>query len=175
MNQPLTDIVWKSRGISVLWDVASLAQLGPLAEALSLRDFFLWQADGFRKDSPHARMSSNSPRVVVAGLEATLDAMEPEDAELWMSDHFRPAAIQCAATLFNGGDAGALIFWMVRQERFRCRLHDGAILWTCDGEFRGREILFSHGMWNGAYRDVQRIVPPGSSDTGIGFYLQRIS
>ena len=47
MNPPLTDIVWKSRGISVLWDVNALASLGPLSDALSLREFFLWDADGW--------------------------------------------------------------------------------------------------------------------------------
>ena len=66
---------------------------------------------------------------------------------------------------------------MVVHKRFRVGLQDGTVFWQCDGEFRGQEIKFSHGLWNGAYRDVQRITPPKQADPdlGIGFYLQRIS
>ncbi len=175
MNPPLTDIVWKSRGISVLWDVNALASLGPLSDALSLREFFLWDADGWGEQSVHACFTGGKRCIVVAGLEAALDAMEPDDADAWMSEHLLPAVSRCGDVVFSGGQH-SLIFWMVRRERFKERLWDGAILWSCDGGHRGREILFSHGMWNGAYKDVQRIVPPGSdAETGIGFYLQRIS
>jgi hypothetical protein len=176
MNPPLTDDVWKRQGISVLWDVSALASLGSLYSAISLREFFLWDADDWRGDSPHARFSSGARRIVVAGLEAALDCLEPDEAEEWMANRLLPAINRCAETLFEGGTSGALIFWMVKHDRFRMKLARGEIVWSCDGGHRGREILFSHGFWNGAYRDVQRISPRREEpEPGLGFYLQRIS
>jgi hypothetical protein len=176
MNPPLTDDVWKRKGISVLWDVPGLFSLGSLTTAISLREFFLWDADGWREDSAHARFSGGDRRIVVAGLEAALDCMEPEQAGEWMSELLLPAIHRCAEILFQGGTGGALLFWMVKHERFRMKLANDEIMWGCDGEHRGSEILFSHGLWNGAYRDVQRIALPNSEpEPGLGFYLQRIS
>jgi hypothetical protein len=176
MKSPLTDDVWKRKGISVLWDVAGLCSLGSLTTALSLREFFLWNADDWREGSRHARFSGGERRVVVAGLEAALDCMEPEQAEEWMTETLLPAIHRCSEILFQGGTNGALLFWMVKHERFKSKLANDAIMWTCDGEHRGSEILFSHGLWNGAYRDVQRIALPNSEpEPGLGFYLQRIS
>ncbi|MCX6876430.1 MAG: hypothetical protein NTW21_21870 [Verrucomicrobia bacterium] len=176
MNPPLTDDVWKRKGISVLWDVAGLASLGSLQTAISLREFFLWNADDWREDSTHARFSGGARRIVVAGLEAALDCMEPEAAEEWMAQQLLPVINRCAEILFEGGTGGALLFWMVKHDRFRVKLENGEILWTCDGEHRDRKILFSHGLWNGAYRDVQRIAPLRTeTEPGLGFYLQRIS
>lgn len=175
MNPPLTDDVWKRRGISVLWDVPGLASMGSLETAISLRDFFLWDADEWQQGSVHAH-NNGEKRMVVAGLEAALDCMTPEDAEEWMAERLLPAINRCAETLFGGGTDGALIFWMVKHERFREKLANGEIMWSCDGEHRGSEILFSHGFWNGAYRDVQRIAPHSTdAEPGLGFYLQRIS
>lgn len=176
MNAPLTDDVWKRKGISVLWDGPVLASLGSVHSAMSLREFFLWDADDWREDSPHARFSGGARRIVVAGLEAALDCLEPEEAEEWMAARLLPAFRRCAEKLKFGDSDGALIFWMVKHERFHVRLAHGEIVWSCDGAHRGKEILFSHGFWNGAYRDVQRISPRREEpEPGLGFYLQRIS
>jgi hypothetical protein len=140
-----------------------------------LRDFFLWHGDGWSPTSPHARDLSQRRCLVVAGLEAALDAMEPEAAETWLEDVLRPVIKRCGNDLFGGEQSGALIFWMVWKERFIQNHYDGRIRWHCEGEYRGQDIRFSTGIWNGAFEDVQRIVPPGSGDEGIGFYLQRIS
>jgi hypothetical protein len=175
MNPPLTDDVWKRRGISVLWDAAGLASMGSLESAISLRDFFLMDAEGWQQANIPARTNGGN-RLVVAGLEAALDCLTPEGAEAWMAERLLPAINRCAEALFAGGTDGALIFWMVKHERFRVKLANGEIMWTCDGEHRGSEILFSHGFWNGAFRDVQRIAPyPSDVEPGLGFYLQRIS
>ena len=175
MKEPLTDIVWKTRGISVLWDVEALASLGPLPEAISLREFFLWHGDDWSPTSAHARDLSQRRCLVVAGLEAALDAMEPEVAETWLEDVLRPVLKRCGNDLFGGEQSGALIFWMVWKERFIQNHYDSKIRWRCEGEYRGRDIRFSTGIWNGAYEDVQRIAPPDTGDEGLGFYLQRIS
>jgi hypothetical protein len=177
MNPPLTDNIWQRKGVSVIWDVDALASLGPLSEAISLRDFFLWDADGWSKTSPNAKFSGNGSRMIVAGLEAALDAMNPEDAMEWMSERLLPVISRCCDAVFSGAHQGALIFWMVVPQRFRVGLLDSTVYWRCDGEHRDEEIKFSHGLWNGAYKDVQRIAPAGcgNPDLGIGFYLQRIS
>ena len=177
MNTPLTDSVWQRKGVSLIWDVEALASLGPLADAISLREFFQWDADGWQESSEHARFSGGARRLVVAGLEAALDAMSPDEAMAWMRETLLPVISRCCDVVFAGGGQGALIFWMVLQQRFRVGLQDATVFWKCDGEHRGEEITFSHGLWNGAYKDVQRIAPlnHANADVGIGFYLQRIS
>ena len=64
MNPPLTDNIWQRKGVSVIWDVEALTSLGPLSGAISLRDFFRWDADGWSKTSPHARFSGNGSRMI---------------------------------------------------------------------------------------------------------------
>ena len=180
MNPPLTDDVWKRKGISVLWDVPGLASLGSLHSAISLRELFLWDADGWREDSMHARFSGGARRIVVAGLEAALDCLDPEAAEEWMAARLLPAVKRCAEpeNLKFGDESGALIFWMVKHARFRVKLGRSGeeIMWACAGEFQGAEINFSNGLWSGAYKEVQRISPRREEpEPGLGFYLQRIS
>ena len=88
---PLIDNVWQRKGVSVIWDVESLAALGPLSDAVSLREFFQWDSEGWKEGSEHAKPSADISRLVVAGLEAALDAMSPDDAMEWMNETLLPA------------------------------------------------------------------------------------
>jgi len=179
MRAPLKDITWQSTGVSVIWDAAALHQVGPLTSALSLREFFLWAAEDFSETSPLARFM-DSPRcrcLTVAGLEAALDVLPPADADEWLEGQLQPVVRKFQNTLADGGGGCALVFWMVNAARFHEKLSENSVRWECTGPHRGHELRFSHGLWNGAQSDVQRIVPSGHTnpELGIGFYLQRIS
>ena len=179
MKNPLSDITWQTTGVSVIWDAAALHQIGPISRALSLREFFLWAAEDFSETSPIARFMDETRQrsVGVAGIEAVLDALSPAEADQWLEFQLQPVIRKFQSVLADGGGGCSLILWMVNSARFHERLADDSISWECAGLHRGHMLRFSHGVWNGAQRDVQRIIPsgPGTPDTGIGFYLQRIS
>lgn len=179
MKNPLRDITWQTTGVSVIWDAGALHQIGPISRALSLREFFLWAAVDFSETSPFARFMDETRQrsVGVAGIEAALDALPPTEADQWLELEFQPLIRKFQSVLADGGGGCSLILWMVNSARFHERLADDSISWECAGLHRGHMLRFSHGVWNGAQRDVQRIIPSdaGTPDIGIGFYLQRIS
>lgn len=179
MKTPLRDITWQTTGVSVIWDAVALHQIGPLSRALSLREFFRWAGEDFSETSPLARFMDESRQrcVCVAGIEAALDALTPAEADQWLEFQLQPAIRRFQSILADGGGGCALIFWMVNSARFHERLADDSIVWECAGPYRGHTLRLSHGVWNGAQRDVQRIMPSEAAhmETGIGFYLQRIS
>jgi hypothetical protein len=179
MKTPLRDIKWQSTGISVIWNAGALHKVGPLSRALSLREFFRWAGEDFSEASPLARfMDETRQRCVgVAGIEAALDALTPAEADQWLEFQLQPAIRRFQSILADGGGGCALNLWMVNHARFHERLADDSISWECAGLYRGHTLRFSHGVWNGAQSDVQRIIPSDAtnSEIGIGFYLQRIS
>jgi hypothetical protein len=179
MKPPLCDITWQTTGVSVVWDAASLHQIGPLTRALSLREFLLWGEEDFLETSAYARFVDEKRQccVAVAGVEAALDVLSPEEADHWLEFHFQPVIRKFQSILADGGSGCALILWMVNAARFHEKLADDSIRWECTGIDRGHFLRFSNGVWNGAQKDVRRIVPANcpSSDLGIGFYLRRIS
>ena len=179
MRAPLHDITWQSTGVSVLWDAPALRQIGPLSRALTLREFFRWAGEDFGESSPNARFMDEPRRrcVAVAGLEAALDVQEPQAADDWLQASLQPAVRDFQSAIADGGNGAALIFWMVNVDRFREDLAEDAVKWECTGQYRNHRLRFSHGLWNGAQRDLQRINPRGHAqpERGIGFYLQRIS
>jgi hypothetical protein len=179
MKTPLRDIAWQSTGVSVIWDASALHKVGPLSRSLSLREFLCWAAEDFSESSARARFMDESRQrcVCVAGVEAALDALSPAEGDQWLESRLQPAIRKFQSILADGGGGSALLLWMVNHARFHENLADDSISWECAGVHRGHKLRFSYGIWNGAQRDVQRIVPSYAvnPDIGIGFYLQRIS
>jgi len=179
MKIPLRDIAWQTTGVSVIWDAASMDKVGPLSRALSLREFLCWAAEDFSESNPLARFMDESRErsVCVAGLEAALDTLAPAEADEWLEYKLQPAIKKFQSVLADGGGGCGLILWMVNHARFHERLAEDSIEWECAGLYRGNMLRFSHGVWNGAQCDIQRIIPSDAENQniGIGFYLQRIS
>lgn len=179
MKAPLRDIAWQSTGVSVLWDSAALHEVGPLSRALSLREFLCWRGEDFCESSPLARFLDEHRRrcVLVAGLEAALDVLEPVEADEWLEFRLQPEVRHFQSVLADGGSGCALVFWMVNSARFQENLADDSLGWECAPPHRSSSLRFSHGLWNGAQTDLQRIVPPGCQqpELGAGYYLRRIS
>ncbi|HEU5078767.1 MAG TPA: hypothetical protein VFT72_06120 [Opitutaceae bacterium] len=169
-------IVWTKRGVSVVWDAPELAKRCTLAKALSLRQWFRWQAEGWPvRDDYYTGKDGRT--IIVAGLDAAIDSMTPETATEWMQAKLLAAIREFQAEVAGGGQEAALIFWMVNRRRFEHRRADDSVIWKSAPGYRGETIPISHCIWNGAQRDIARIVPPGCADLehGIGLFLQRVS
>lgn len=103
MKQNL-DTVWQRRGTSWVWDEEARNQVCEAGQVWSLRQFL--QAVG---NWPDDLPSNGNNTVVVAGLEASLDLLTPEDAEAWLGDAIKDAILSFQA--YYEGEA-ALIFWL---------------------------------------------------------------
>ena len=177
MKENLNDkIIWTKRGVSVIWDAKALSELGSMSKALSLRDWLRWQAEGWA-DREEYFTGNDERAVVVAGLDAALDSLDPEDAEIWMQDHILNAITEFQDEIAGGGQEAALIFWMVNRKRFNYHTASDAVVWKCSTAHGGVELPISHCIWNGAQADIRRIIPADGDDqeSGIGLFLQRVS
>ena len=75
MQANLNDsILWTKRGVSVIWDAPELAKLGTMAKALSLRQWFRWQAEGWPEREDYYT-GKGGRTIIVAGLDAAIDSM----------------------------------------------------------------------------------------------------
>jgi hypothetical protein len=177
MKAPLNDkILWTKRGVSVVWDAKALSDLGSMTKALPLRDWFRWKAEGW-VDRNEYFTGEEERAIVVAGLDAALDSLDPDDAEAWMQDHLLVTISEFQDQIAGGGQEAALIFWMVNRKRFRYQTADDSVMWKCSTAHGGRELPISRCIWNGAQSDVRRIIPSDcdDQDNGIGLFLQRVS
>jgi hypothetical protein len=177
MQANLNDtILWTKRGVSVIWDAPELAKLGTMAKALSLRQWFRWQTEGWPERETYYT-GKGGRTIIVAGLDAAIDSMTPETATEWMQSKLLAAIREFQAEVAGGGQEAALIFWMVNRRRFEHRRSDDSVIWKSAPGYRGEPIPISHCIWNGAQRDIARIVPVGYADPelGIGLFLQRVS
>ncbi|MBK8636965.1 MAG: 5'-nucleotidase [Chromatiaceae bacterium] len=171
MKASLEDDVWTRRGINVLWDGAALARIGPVAAAISLRRFFTLDALGWPEDETPL---VDDQALVVAGLDVALDALDPADIEDWIEQVLYPR-IQEFQSVFAGHRA--LIFWMPDKGRWLENSGEGAFEWRLGSGDQGPRLPLARLLWDGAYRDVQRIEEPGDKGVNrwIGLYLARIS
>lgn len=171
MNPPLTDDVWIRRGVSVLWDGQTLARLAAAPRAVSLRRLFTLSDAGWPEEE--IRFIDDTA-LLVAGLDAALDALDPDEAEDWLGQSLYPRIVDFQ-TAFDG--QCALIFWMADRARWCENSAEGVFDWHLAGRHKGRLLPLARCLWDGAYLGVRRIeeTAPGGKLRWIGLYLQRIS
>ena len=75
----LLDTVWQRRGVSWIWDDEALNLVATPGQVYSLRQL-LRCAGHWPEDLP----SNSGSTMVVAGLDACLDLMSPDDAEAFI-------------------------------------------------------------------------------------------
>lgn len=166
--------LWKRRGISLLWDADQLASLCKPSHVISLREFLRLHADGW----PEASLALiNERALIVAGLESCIDALPPEEAGQWLENSIYPAIVSYQGEVASGGDQASLIFWVVDHGRLKHNSSDDVYYWHCGTEYQGQQIPLSRCLFNGAYRDVQRIVVTDEkkNEHFVGLYHPRIS
>ncbi len=165
MSTNLLDNVWQRKGVSVIWDNIVLSELLESNKAMSLREFFVHYENNWENEMP--LIDDNI--ILVAGLDAAIDAMESSEAEEWVTREVYKRIYE-----FQNWAEGqyALIFWMNNKERWKEQIDSSRYTWVCDGKDRGKEIELGSGIWNGAQRSVRKIE---IENRIVGLFLDRIS
>lgn len=87
MSPDLHDKTWMQSGISILWDADALNELCAAESVRSLREFLRMYTAGW----PDQELRLLRGRtLVVAGLEAAMDALHPEQAVEWLEQQVYP-------------------------------------------------------------------------------------
>ncbi|HCO23465.1 MAG TPA: 5'-nucleotidase [Gimesia maris] len=171
MQSPLVnDDLWNRRGISLLWDADELNSLCQPNQVISLRQLRQLHHTGWPEDDLPL---VNDTALVVAGLEACIDSLPPEDATQWLEQIIYPLNVSFQREVADGGGQAALVFWMVEHNRLQYRTSEDAWYWHCGGEHKKHQIPLSHCLFNGAQHDLKEI--QDTNGNRLGLYHPRIS
>jgi hypothetical protein len=147
----LLDTVWQRRGVSWIWDDEALGKIAKPGEVFSLRELLR-----FESQWPDDLPSNNGDTMVVAGLDACLDLMLPDEAEAWLGNVLKHAILSFQD--FYEGDA-ALVFWLPSgQRRVQIQTASDAVLWRCGAPNGDRQIDFGRILWGEAREYPQEIL-----------------
>jgi hypothetical protein len=173
MGPSLHDDIWLRRGISILWDAETLANLCTPSRVISLRNFLQLHGMGWPEDQlPFI----NDKAVVVAGLESAIDALPPDEAVTWLERTVYPAIVSYQREVAGGGDHAALVLWVADHKRLDYHTSDDTHYWHCGTEYKGQQIPLSRCLFNGAQDGLRRItVSDGRNEAVVGLYHPRIS
>ncbi|MFN7767264.1 MAG: hypothetical protein ACK5UC_08670 [Planctomycetaceae bacterium] len=171
MQPPLVnDDVWTRRGISLLWDADQLSRLCSADRVISLRQFLQMHAGGWSQVQAHL---VDEIALVVAGLDACLDALPPDEMAEWLQETLYAAVISFQREVAGGGNEAALIFWVVDHARLKRNVSEDAWSWQGTAEHRALQIPLSHCLFNGAQHDLKEILD--SKGHCLGLFHPRIS
>jgi hypothetical protein len=164
----MKDDVWKRRGVSILWDGDTLVKMDAASKVISLRRFF----DLFEEGWPEDRLPLvQNGALMVAGIDVSIDALNPEAAIKWMEDEVYPKIYDFQS--WAGSDF-SLILWMTDQNRWKENTSANTYEWHLGGKHKGGLFPIGRCIWNGAQNDVRHI-EVGDQGKWIGLYLERIS
>lgn len=164
MKQTL-DTVWQRRGTSWLWDEEARNQVCDAGQVWSLRQF-LQSVGSWPNDPP----SNAANTMVVAGLEASLDLLTPDDAEIWLG-----AAIKDAILSFQDHYEGeaALIFWLpAGQSRIKLNSATDSVEWRCAAPSSDSLLAFGRVLWSEANDYPQEILLREEARTAGLFHMR---
>lgn len=161
------DTVWQRRGTSWLWDEEARNQVCEAEQVWSLRQF-LRSVGNWPDDLP----CNGASTMVVAGLEASLDLLTPEDAEAWLGDAIKDAILSFQD--HYGGDA-ALIFWLpAGQSRIKVNSATDSVEWHCAAPSNESLLAFGRILWSQANEYPQEILLREGA-TVAGLFHMRIA
>lgn len=163
----LLDSVWQRRGVSWVWNAQAFNQVATAAEVLSLREL-LRCVGQWPNDLP----SNNGSTMVVAGLDAGLDLLSPEDAETWLSGVLKQAILSFQ-DCYQG--EGALLFWLPSGERrLQVQGANDSVIWRCGAPSGDSQIDFGRLLWGEARQYPQEIAFARDSKA-VGLFHLRIT
>jgi hypothetical protein len=174
MNPELRDNTWMRCGTSLLWDAEALNRVCPAEAVRSLREFLRlyeldWQEAGLKLIKGRT--------LVVAGLEAVMDTLHPDEAVEWLEQTVYPAILDFQEEVADGGGEAALILWLADGKRVFHQPAENTYHWHCSGAHRQQAIPLGRCIWNGAESSVRRIITLNAEKKAgwAGLFLQRIS
>jgi hypothetical protein len=172
-NAPVEIDVWKRQGHSILWDVEALTSFCLPDQAISLRQFYRLGFSGWKDIDSHL---VRDRALVIAGLEGSLDPLDPKSAVNWVEESIYPLITHFQREVAFGGGEAALIFWFADPRRFEYRQAEQAAYWKCSAAYGKREIPLGRCLWNGSEPNSQEIRMKGASSSRFaGYYLPRIT
>jgi hypothetical protein len=174
MNPSLYDDTWMRCGTSLLWDAEALNRICSAEFVRSLRELLRLHQAGW----PDGTLSLiNNRTLVVAGLEAAMDTLDPDEAVEWFEQKVYPAILDFQENVADGGREAALILWLADRNRIFHRPADNTYHWHCSGAYRQRSISIGRCIWNGAETSVRRIMTTTADKKQIwaGLFHPRIS
>jgi len=172
-NSPMEIDTWKRQGHSILWDVPGLTSFCKPGQAVSLRQFARLYAARWKGID---EFLVKDRALIVAGLEGSLDSLEPTKAIAWLDAEIYPAITSFQKEVAYGGSEAALIFWFADSRRFEYRQAEQAAYWKCSAAHGKHEIPIGRSLWNGSEPNSQEIREKTTGQTRFaGYYLQRIS
>ena len=161
----LHDTVWQRRGVSWIWENDAFSEVTKAAEVLSLREMIRAS-----KSWPDELPSNSGNTLVVAGLDACLDLLSPEDAEAWLADTLKHIILSFQDAY--EGEA-ALVFWLPGgQRRLQIQTASDAVSWKCSAPFVVNTLDFGRLLWSEAGEYPQEIIlANGNKPAGL-FHLR---
>src|ERR1700722_15898702 len=113
MTPDLHDKTWMDSGISLLWDAETLNEICSPESVRSLREFLRLYQAGWPED---AMKLIKNRTLVIAGLEAAMDTLNPQEAVEWLEQKVYPAVRDFQDNVADGGGGGALFFWLAHKK-----------------------------------------------------------
>jgi hypothetical protein len=163
----IVDTVWQRRGVSWIWSDQALNQVARPNEVWSVRE--LVRAS---RAWPDALPSNADRTLVVAGLDACLDLMTPQDGDAWLGTDLKSILLS-----FQDAYAGeaALVFWLPGgQKRFHTEMASDAIRWQCQAPQRDQMIEFGRLLW-GEAREYPQEILLNEGGRPVGYFHLRIT
>jgi hypothetical protein len=171
---PLLDDIWTRRGISLIWDAEALAKACKPQQVVSLRRFLYLHSLGW----PEKQTPLVDERVlVVAGLEAALDALGAGEATEWVRSSIYKALISFQSDVADGGAGAAVVLWFTDGRRFQHQASDDSYEWKWYAGNSEQSLPLGRCLFNGAQKDLQEIRMRIGADINhwVGLYHPRIS
>ncbi len=174
MNPDLHDDTWIRCGTSLLWEAEALHRVCSAENVRSLREFLRLYRAGWPEDT---LALINNRTLVIAGLEAAMDTLPPDEAEEWYEQTVYPAVLDFQEHVADGGREAALLIWLADRSRVFYHAAENAYHWHCSGAYRQSSLPLGRCIWNGAESSVRRIVTFGADkkETWAGLFHPRIS
>jgi hypothetical protein len=139
---------WRRRGVTILWDTASLRTVASPDEVLTLRQFV-----ALSEDWPE-ELPGQGDALVVAGLKGALEVLSAEEGRAWLEDDLRKRILSFQKH-YEG--LAALILWFPAPKApLVMSPADENYTWTPPHS----KVPFPLGrcLWTGTERDVERII-----------------
>ena len=169
----LQDPMWRSRGISLLWDAESLGEICTPQQVVSLRRFLQLGSLGWPEEQ---LLLVDEKRLVVAGLESAIDSLPPEEATDWLEQVVYRCIVSFEREVSRATEA-ALVLWLSERRRLEYSTSDDTYYWHCATEFKGHMIPLSRCLFNGGQGDARRIhsLDGSKKEPWIGLFHPKVS